>query len=479
MCNKKDERSKTSYVLKTGKIVDDIMINYSISKKDVTEMLELSDISILSNMMYGSTEEAKSNKGEFKGSRWNSWSVSRIKILYWMMGEKGNETIDGFNANLSKKDLWDYNEKGLIKFLESNDYFDIRNRFIEKMSELYGKLKQHQIVKDRRALSQAEEEKALNNIQENFPSAVEKYRSKFEKNVFDNVQGQVIGCEKSGDNSCGENSVMMEKQSISESESEPEKEPALNIKSAEETSSIDIVTRAEEKIVSTDEKEYNETKEMAKNFPDLYKGYSKVKKKNTSQAIEYLQKSAVAGNAEALYLLGNKYRYGVDLDFEKAVECYKKASKLNHAQAIYELGKAYKKGEGIKKSLEEAKKCFYEAAVLGNADALGEMSAYYYKKECLGEIGFAGYALYEIARMKGGNFVDMRYEIMRSSGYFMEIATENSNDKEKRIKFKKKKYRDFQDRCKELVQEYRVKPEEMNLPVLDIKFISLLSVWLK
>ena len=64
---------------------------------------------------------------------------------------------------------------------------------------------------------------------------------------------------------------------------------------------------------------------------------------NYKKAIEWYEKAAEQGHAEAQYNLGNMYHQGdgVDVNYKKAIELYKKAAKQGDAMAQYNLGIMY------------------------------------------------------------------------------------------------------------------------------------------
>ncbi len=68
---------------------------------------------------------------------------------------------------------------------------------------------------------------------------------------------------------------------------------------------------------------------------------------NPVRALEQLQRAADGGIAEALFLLGNAYRYGegVERDDARALACFQQAATLEHAGALQALALAHAHGE--------------------------------------------------------------------------------------------------------------------------------------
>ena len=94
--------------------------------------------------------------------------------------------------------------------------------------------------------------------------------------------------------------------------------------------------------------------------------------------VEWYQKAAQQGDAEAQFNLGVMYKNGdgVTQDYEKAVEWYQKAADQGYASAQFNLGVMYKNGDGVTQDYEKAVEWYQKAAQQGDAQAqfnLGEM----------------------------------------------------------------------------------------------------------
>ena len=90
---------------------------------------------------------------------------------------------------------------------------------------------------------------------------------------------------------------------------------------------------------------------------------SDYKKMNT----ERLEFAANAGNVEAQFHLGLRYRSGKAVDYKKAVEWYEKAAEQGHVNAQINLGIIYYKGEVAEQNYEKAFKWWEKAAKQGLA----------------------------------------------------------------------------------------------------------------
>jgi TPR repeat protein len=86
------------------------------------------------------------------------------------------------------------------------------------------------------------------------------------------------------------------------------------------------------------------------------------------KALEYYQKAADQGHANAQYNLGGMYGkgQGVGQDFREAIKWWRKAADLGFADAQYNLGVMYGKGQGVEK---EGIKWLRKAAEKGNEPA--------------------------------------------------------------------------------------------------------------
>lgn len=87
-----------------------------------------------------------------------------------------------------------------------------------------------------------------------------------------------------------------------------------------------------------------------------------------SKAMEWLEKAAEQGNADAQNKLG-EYYIGVGVETRKAFELFQKAAENGSKEAQRNLGKCYMKGLGVNKLPAEAVKYYKKAAEQGDAEA--------------------------------------------------------------------------------------------------------------
>ncbi|MBO4802592.1 MAG: toll/interleukin-1 receptor domain-containing protein [Bacteroidaceae bacterium] len=99
---------------------------------------------------------------------------------------------------------------------------------------------------------------------------------------------------------------------------------------------------------------------------DYYYGING-KPKDYSEAVFLYRLAANEGHREAMFCLGNCYKYGrgVPQDYSKAKDWYENAAQLGHAEAQYNLGRCFKKELGTKKNYSEAFKWFLRSAEQG------------------------------------------------------------------------------------------------------------------
>jgi len=98
------------------------------------------------------------------------------------------------------------------------------------------------------------------------------------------------------------------------------------------------------------------------------------------ESMTWLTKAAEAGNGEALYLLGQCYRYGsngVKTDAKRAFELFARAAGRSHPAACTELGNAYVLGDGCKADYLQASKYYMRAASLGDPGGMYSLGAAY------------------------------------------------------------------------------------------------------
>jgi len=88
--------------------------------------------------------------------------------------------------------------------------------------------------------------------------------------------------------------------------------------------------------------------------------------KSDEEIIEKEKKRVEAGDAEAIYSLGNYYadgEYGFTQNCAKAVELWHQAGELGCAQAYNNVGTCYNEGEGVQVDKKKAI-CYYELAAM-------------------------------------------------------------------------------------------------------------------
>jgi len=92
-------------------------------------------------------------------------------------------------------------------------------------------------------------------------------------------------------------------------------------------------------------------------------------------ALQWFERAARQGLAEAQFHLGNMYAYGLanlppDADPQRlAAQWFFEAARQGHADAQYSLGILFLTGSGVNQDAEEARKWIARAAAQGHADA--------------------------------------------------------------------------------------------------------------
>lgn len=97
-------------------------------------------------------------------------------------------------------------------------------------------------------------------------------------------------------------------------------------------------------------------------------------------ALQWFQRAAGQGLAEAQFQLGNMHAYGLapvagSEDPQRlAAQWYFEAARQGHAEAQYSLGILFLTGSGVTQSVTEARKWIERAAAQGHVDAQGYLA---------------------------------------------------------------------------------------------------------
>ncbi len=98
-------------------------------------------------------------------------------------------------------------------------------------------------------------------------------------------------------------------------------------------------------------------------------------------ALQWFERAARQGLAEAQFHLGNMYAYGLaalspDTDGNRlAAQWYFEAARQGHADAQYSLGILFLTGSGVTQNTEQARLWIARAAAQGHADAAAYLKA--------------------------------------------------------------------------------------------------------
>ena len=98
-----------------------------------------------------------------------------------------------------------------------------------------------------------------------------------------------------------------------------------------------------------------------------------------SESIEGLQESALSGNPQAQYELGQMFEFGrgVPQDFTEALKLYTLAAEQEFAKAEYALGLLYEHGRGVVANANEAADWYEKAANKGDTWAMNNLAMIY------------------------------------------------------------------------------------------------------
>ena len=100
---------------------------------------------------------------------------------------------------------------------------------------------------------------------------------------------------------------------------------------------------------------------------------------NPAKAIDWYNKVANQGNAEAQYRLGKMYLEGrgIRQDDKQAAHWFEKSAEKDHPQAQYQLGNMYYEGKGVEQDYEKAFSYCMQAAKHGLADGQNSVGVMY------------------------------------------------------------------------------------------------------
>jgi TPR repeat protein len=118
-------------------------------------------------------------------------------------------------------------------------------------------------------------------------------------------------------------------------------------------------------------------------------------------------KLATAGDREAQFGLGLKFRTGTGRDYAQAAEWYQKAAAQSHGMAQFNLGVMYAEGHGVDRDFAQSKTWFGRAAGQGDAGAQHHLGLNY-QRACheiaasqAGELRIEAYKWFSLAAAQG------------------------------------------------------------------------------
>ena len=101
--------------------------------------------------------------------------------------------------------------------------------------------------------------------------------------------------------------------------------------------------------------------------------------KSAEQSAAELSKRADAGDAEAMFHLGDQHRFGkgVQINFREAAKWYQQAAAKGHVKATMCLGRMHLESCGVDRNYLKAVNCFRTAAEAGDTDAMCHLGQLY------------------------------------------------------------------------------------------------------
>jgi TPR repeat protein len=112
---------------------------------------------------------------------------------------------------------------------------------------------------------------------------------------------------------------------------------------------------------------------------DLQKGRTLLRAGDLEEAFAAFQKSASAGNSDAMSHVGYMYAEGrgVKQDYDSALHWLREAAAAGNINAMTNLGILYANGRGVTPDYQQAREWFEKAAAAGNAKAMHDLGTLY------------------------------------------------------------------------------------------------------
>jgi hypothetical protein len=125
--------------------------------------------------------------------------------------------------------------------------------------------------------------------------------------------------------------------------------------------------------------------------------------KDVAKAVEWWQKAAAQGDANAQYNLGVMYNKGegVPKDAARAIEWYRKAAEQGNSYAQFNLAASYATGEGVPKDAVRAAEWVQKAAAQGVAMAQNNLGSMYHDGDGVPKDLVLAYAWANLAAAQG------------------------------------------------------------------------------
>jgi len=109
------------------------------------------------------------------------------------------------------------------------------------------------------------------------------------------------------------------------------------------------------------------------------KGDEALKSRNYGQALQWYQKAADGGNADAMFNLGSLHMMGlgVPVDYQAAIRWFRAAADRGDARAMNQIGALYGEGRGVQRDYAEALRWIRKAADEGEPTAMNNVGRFY------------------------------------------------------------------------------------------------------
>jgi TPR repeat protein len=173
----------------------------------------------------------------------------------------------------------------------------------------------------------------------------------------------------------------------------------------------------------------NKRKRLGKGRRRPTRRYSRIQRGGlTKEELKELEKKADAGDANAMFKLGEMYYHGngVDKNDAKTLQYFEKAAAQGNARAMFELSVMYELGRGVERDYDKAFKYMKLAAEQGYANAQYHMGYMFYDGLGVAQDYAEAFKWFKFAAAQGDARADINLGIMLAKGEGVDKSDEEA-----------------------------------------------------